>query len=320
MAKADIQPEMGLEEQSGSKAGRILLFAVPILFTVVLVGVLLTLLNPGTRNSVLETANKIPVVGSMLPKPTYTPEEKVAMQKEQQKASDEATIKQLKTQLEQKTSELNSTKQSQAKTQAEVESLKKQAADAKAAQEKAAAAAAQDPQEKPKPSDQVRQLAATYGAMSASKAAPILETLTNEEIAMIVNAMGTDQQSSILQKMTPDKAAKISIMLKNATSPQQLEQAANTARAAANKADKASAQKTNSTTGALNQTQLAQTFGTMDASSAAKLLAQMAKTNQAKVLTILKSVDDSARSSILSQMASTDSETAAALANKLIGS
>ncbi|OWR27846.1 kinesin [Saccharibacillus sp. O23] len=319
MAKTEVQPEMALEEGSGSKAGRILLFAVPILFTIVLVGVLLTLLNPSTRNSVLETANKIPVVGTMLPKPTYTPEQQAAMKKEQQKASDEATIKQLKTQLQQKTTELNAAKQKQASTQTEVDSLKKQVEDAKAAQKKAAAD--QQSKEKPKPSDQVRQLAATYAAMSASKAAPILETLTNEEIAMVLNAMGTEQQSAILQKMTADKAAKISIMLKNATSPQQLETAANAARAAADNADKASAQpQTNSTGGSLNQTQLAQTFSSMDAASAATLLAQMAKTNQAKVLTILKSVDDTTRSGILSQMAGTDSETAAALANKLIGS
>lgn len=320
MAKTEVQPEMALEEGSGSKAGRILLFAVPILFTIVLVGVLLTLLNPSTRNSVLETANKIPVVGAMLPKPTYTPEQQAAIKKAQQKASDEATIKQLKTQLEQKTAELNATKQKQASAQTEVDSLKKQAEDAKKAQEQAAASAAQQTKTDAKPSAQVRQLAATYGAMSASKAAPILETLTNEEIAMILNAMGTDQQSAVLQKMTPDKAAKISIMLKNAASPQALETAANAARAAADSADKASAQpQNNSAGGSLNQTQLAQTFSSMDASSAATLLSQMAKTNQAKVLTILKSVDDTTRSGILSQMAGTDSETAAALANKLIG-
>ncbi|EXG83133.1 MotE family protein [Saccharibacillus sacchari] len=317
MAKTGAEAEANLEEEpSGSKAGRILLFAAPVLFAIVLVGVLLTLLNPTARNSVLETANKIPVVGSMLPKPTYTPEQQAQRQEEKQAASAEATINQLKTQLEQKNTELKTAQKAQADTQTQVDALQKQVDDAKAQQEQTAAAA--EPEKDPGPSQQVKQLAQTYGSMSASKAAPILETLTDEEIAMILGAMSTEQRSGIMQKMTADKAAKVSIMLKSAASSEALETAANKARAAANNSEQP-AQAATSTTGSLNQDQLSQTFSSMDASSAATLLIQMAKTNQAKVLTILKSVDDSTRSSILSQMASTDSETAASLANKLIG-
>ncbi|NGZ75504.1 MotE family protein [Saccharibacillus alkalitolerans] len=317
MAKTQAEAEIGLEEESGSKAGRILLFAVPILFTVVLVGVLITLMNPNTRNSVLETANKVPVVGSLLPKPTYTPEQQAERQKEQQAASAEATIDKLKAQLEQKNTELKTAQQAQADTQAQVDSLQKKLDDTQAQQEEQQAAAAAAPEEKEGPSDQVKQLARTYGAMSASKAAPILDTLTKEEIAMILNAMSTEQKSAILQRMTADKAAEVSIMLKNASSAAKLESAANAARAAAASAEQP-AQKTTAN-GSLNQDQLSQTFSSMDASSASALLVQMSKTNQTKVLTILKSVDDSTRSNILSQMASTDSETAALLANKLIG-
>ena len=317
MAKTGAEAEANLEEEpSGSKAGRILLFAAPVLFAIVLVGVLLTLLNPTARNSVLETANKIPVVGSMLPKPTYTPEQQAQRQEEKQAASAEATINQLKTQLEQKNTELKTAQKAQADTQTQVDALQKQVDDAKAQQEQTAAAA--EPEKDPGPSQQVKQLAQTYGSMSASKAAPILETLTDEEIAMILGAMNTEQRSGIMQKMTADKAAKVSIMLKSAASSEALETAANKARAAANNSEQPT-QAATSTTGSLNQDQLSQTFSSMDASSAATLLIQMAKTNQAKVLTILKSVDDSTRSNILSQMASTDSETAASLANKLIG-
>ncbi|MEJ8302541.1 kinesin [Saccharibacillus sacchari] len=319
MAKTGAEAEVNLEEESsGSKAGRILLFAAPVLFAVVLVGVLLTLMNPTVRNSVLETANQIPVVGPMLPKPTYTPEQQAQRQEEKQAASAEATINQLKTQLEQKNTELKTAQKAQVDTQTKADALQKQLDDAKAQQEQTAAAAAAEPAKDPGPSQQVKQLAQTYGSMSASKAAPILETLTDEEIAMILGAMSTEQRSAIMQKMTADKAAKVSIMLKSATSAEALETAANKARAAADSAEQP-AQTATSTTGSLNQDQLSQTFSSMDAASAATLLIQMAKTNQAKVLTILKSVDDSTRSNILSQMASTDSETAASLANKLIG-
>ncbi|CAM3438719.1 MULTISPECIES: MotE family protein [Saccharibacillus] len=315
MAKAGAEADMNLEEGSGSKAGRILLFAVPILFTVVLVGALLALTNPNTRNTVLETANKVPLVGSMLPKPTYTPAQQAQKQEEKQAASAEATISELKTQLQQKTTELKTAQKAQADTQTKVDGLQKQLDAAAAAQ---TAKAAAEPAAEEGPSKQVKQLAQTYGSMSASKAAPILQTLTDAEIAMVLNAMGTEQRSGIMQKMTADKAAKVSIMLKNATSAKALEAAANTARTAADKASQPT-QAATSTAGSLNQDQLAQTFSSMDASSAATLLAQMAKTNQAKVLTILKSVDDTTRSGILSQMAGTDSETAASLANKLIG-
>ncbi|GGN90449.1 MotE family protein [Saccharibacillus kuerlensis] len=319
MAKTETQADMGLEEESGSKAGRILLFAVPILFAVVLVGVLLTVMNPNARNTVLETANQIPVVGSLLPKPTYTPEQQAQRKEEQQAASAEATINQLKTQLAQKNAELKTTQQAQTDTQTQLETLQKQLEETEAKQkEEAEAAAAAEPKAEDKPSDKVKQLAQTYGSMSASKAAPIIQTLTDEEMAMILNAMNTEQRSAILQKMTADKAAKVSIMLKNAASAAQLEKAANTARAAVSSSDQSS-QKTPSTSGSLNQDQLSQTFSSMDAASASALLTQMAKTNQAKVLTILKSVDDATRSNILSQMANTDSETAASLANKLIG-
>lgn len=317
MAKTGAGADVNLEEEpSGNKAGRILLFAAPVLFAVVLVGVLLTLMNPTVRNSVLETVNKIPVVGPMLPKPTYTPEQQAQKQEEKQAASAEATINQLKTQLEQKNTELKTAQKAQVDTQTQVDTLQKQVDDAKTQQEQTAAAA--EPEKDPGPSKQVKQLAQTYGSMSASKAAPILETLTDEEIAMVLGAMSTEQRSSIMQKMTADKAAKVSIMLKSATSAEALEKAADKARAAANNSEQP-AQTATSTTGSLNQDQLSQTFSSMDASSAAALLIQMAKTNQAKVLTILKSVDDSTRSNILSQMASTDSETAASLANKLIG-
>ncbi|MCQ4087190.1 MotE family protein [Saccharibacillus sp. JS10] len=314
MAKAGAEMNLEEEPSSGSKAGKILLFAAPVLFAVVLVGVLLTLMNPTVRNSVLETANKVPVVGSMLPKPTYTPEQQAQKQEEKQAASAEATINQLKTQLNQKNTELKTAQQAQVDTQTKAEDLQKQIDDMKAKQEATTAT------EKPEgPSTQVKQLAQTYGSMSASKAAPILETLTDEEIAMILGAMNTEQRSAVMQKMTADKAAKVSIMLKSAASPEALEVAANKARSAADRAA-TPAQTTTSTTGSLNQDQLSQTFSSMDASSASALLIQMAKTNQAKVITILKSVDDATRSNILSQMANTDSETAASLANRLIGS
>ncbi|WP_172194446.1 MotE family protein [Saccharibacillus qingshengii] len=313
MAKAGTEVELDLEQPSGSKAGRILLFAVPILFTVVLVGALLALSNPTTRNTVLETANKVPVVGSMFPKPTYTPEQQAQKKEEKQVESAEATINELKTQLTKKNTELKTVQQAQVDTQKKVDDLTKKLETAQAKPKDAAAE-----KEPEKPSDQVKQLAQTYGSMSASKAAPILETLTDAEIAMILNAMNTEQRSSIMQKMAADKAAKVSIMLKNASSPSKLEAAANTARAAADKAAQP-AQAASPSGASLNQDQLAQTFSSMEASSASTLLAQMAKTNQTKVLTILKSVDDTTRSNILSQMAGTDSETAASLANKLIG-
>lgn len=60
--------EMKTEEKESNYSGfeRFLFFATPILFTIVLVAVLLTLFNANWRNHVLSLAEQIPIVNEWI--------------------------------------------------------------------------------------------------------------------------------------------------------------------------------------------------------------------------------------------------------------
>ncbi len=96
---AENELDMDLEKESGGGFERFMFFLIPIVFTIVLVGVLLTLFNMDFRSEMISLGNKIPIVKNWIPEP----KDKVAKSKEaDQKAqsqSSEATIQQLKADL-----------------------------------------------------------------------------------------------------------------------------------------------------------------------------------------------------------------------------
>lgn len=66
--------QMELEDEgSAGKLERFLFLMIPIIFTLVLLGVLLTLFNMDIRNNVLAIANKIPVIEKWVPDPPPDP-------------------------------------------------------------------------------------------------------------------------------------------------------------------------------------------------------------------------------------------------------
>nr|WP_235440454.1 hypothetical protein [Paenibacillus sp. DMB20] len=84
------------KEESSGGFERILLFLIPIIFTIVLVAVLLTLFNVNVRNGMMDVANKIPIVKNWVPDPKLTPEEEKEKKLKDQEVSAEATIQELK--------------------------------------------------------------------------------------------------------------------------------------------------------------------------------------------------------------------------------
>ncbi|MFM9277316.1 MotE family protein [Paenibacillus jiagnxiensis] len=310
------QNEMELEKESPSGVERLLFFLIPIVFTIVLVVVLLTLFNTDFKNGLLKTADKIPLVKNWVPAPDLTPEEQKAADKKAQAESSGATIEKLKSELSRQEAELKQTAAAKAEQDKKVQELEAQLQNTKAEQEAAAAAAAaansgtdQDPYLK-----QIKNLSSMYETMSPSKAAPILSNLTNPEIVQLLTYMAPENQSKILAKMDPQKAAEITMDLKNATNSSDLKVAALQARLQKDE------QSAPAAAGAIDDKALGSTFASMNPAEGAKLILETYKISPEKALNILRTVDDATRSSLLGEMSKSNSAQTAKILNKLLAS
>jgi flagellar motility protein MotE (MotC chaperone) len=312
--------QMELEDEgSAGKFERVLFLMIPIIFTLVLLGVLLTLFNMDIRNNVLEIANKIPVVEKWVPEPAPDPDAVVETtdepqaESEEQAASSESTIKELKAQLAAQATQLKQAEEEKAAEATKAEALQKQIDGMKV--EAAAVAAAATEEEEDPYLKRVTELAKLYAGMKASKAAPILENLTTDEVVQIFSVMNNSSKTAIMEKMDPKKAADVSIKLKETTNSTDMAIAALQSRL---KQDEAAATTTVASAN-LDQEKLSQTFTSMPAADAATLLGSMYSISPDKVITILNTVSNSVRSSILGEMTKDDSALTAKIVNRLMG-
>lgn len=299
MASADV------EKEGYSGFERFLFFITPVLFTAVLLGVLLLMFNKEWRNSALELGNKIPVVKSILPEPDDgtvqdpTTDDALTVNNAKTKIDElnalltdrENTLKQATTQAEQDAKKIEA-------LQAELDQLKKESTD------DSITTAAYDAK--------IESLADMYAKMTPSKAGPILENMTVEEAALVLGAMGADQRSKVLERMTPKKAADVTMKLKDSDTVNDREIAALQARISELElggADDSSL---------LDSAELKNTFSAMAPDKAAALLLQMAGTSQSKALRILGVLDNASRSSVLAAMTDADKKATVALVSKLM--
>lgn len=307
--------EEDYESESGGGFARFLFFVTPIIFTIVLLSVLLTLFNVNFRNIMIDWGNKIPIVRDWIPdserkvadgnKDTNKEEE----EKKQQESTD-ATVKELKEQVAKQESDLKAANQ-QATEQAEkAKSLQTELDAERSIKEEAAQTEQQAAYQK-----EVKKLAQLYAQMSPKKAAAIIEKLTTDEALQMLSQMGNESKAAILEKMDEQKAADISIRLKDATTSEDLNIAALQSRLKREAEAEAEGTKVNA---GLTDAQLSATFSTMSADSAATLLLQTYKISPDKALKILNSIDDAARSNILASMTKTDEAEAAKILNKLV--
>ncbi|MEO2204065.1 kinesin [Paenibacillus pabuli] len=303
-----------IEKESGGGWEKFLMISIPIVFTVVLLGVLLTLFNVDIRNNMLELANKVPVVKDWVPDPVLDPEKEKLDESEKQVESAEATIEKLKSQVAAKETELQTAKEA-ASTEA------KKASDLQAkldeAEKAAEAAAAEVPESESDYQKQIKDLAKMYADMSPSKAAPILQNMTNEEMVLLLSAMQSTARTKVLEKMDPKTAADVTMMMKDAKPSGDLALDALQSRLKKETAATTTTSTTNSKN--LDKTQLSQTFSSMSASSGAKLLLETYKLSPDKTLTILNSVDDATRSQLLENMSTENSAETAKILNRLMG-
>lgn len=297
-----------VEKESAGGFERFLVLMIPIVFTIVLIGVLLVLFNMNMRNSFLEFANKIPVVQNWVPAPNLDPEQTKLQKSEDEIKSAEATIKELKSQLSAQETQLKQV--TEGKTQQEtvmkdlqeqIETLQNESTLAETPEETV------DVYQK-----EIDELAKMYGNMSPSKAAPIIQSLEKEEMVLVFNSMKSDKQTAIIEKMTPKIAAEVTMMMKDNKSADELRAAALEARKKKdNEADDLELE-------IKNKTELKQTFANMTPKNAADLLFETYKISPDKALKILKDIDDKTRSAILDKMSSGDKVTTAKILNKLM--
>ncbi|MCW3792194.1 DUF4088 family protein [Paenibacillus sp. LS1] len=309
-----VKDDSDMEKESGGGWEKFLMISIPIVFTVVLLGVLLTLFNVDIRNNLFEFANKIPVVKEWVPDPVLDPEKEKLEKSEQQVESAEATIEKLKSQVTAKETELKAAQEATTTEAKKATDLQKKLDDAEKAAETATAATPETESDYQK---QIKDLAKMYADMSPSKAAPILQNMTNEEMVLLLNAMQSSARTKVLEKMDPKTAADVTMMMKDAKPSGDLALDALQSRLKKETAATSSAATTTSKN--LDKNQLSQTFASMSASSGAKLLLETYKLSPDKTLTILNSVDDATRSQLLENMSSEDSVETAKILNRLMG-
>ncbi|GAB7053981.1 MULTISPECIES: MotE family protein [unclassified Paenibacillus] len=281
-------------------------FLIPFVFTAVLLGVLMTIFGYDVMSNAVRTVSKIPVINSILPI-TNAEEGNQDPQQTQGEAvpGQEPTAANYAEQLEQKEQEL---KQAEAALQQRDQTIKDLQLKNSGLEEQIKTKTISEDEY----TAQIQQLAGMYAKMSPSKAAPILENLTKNELVLVLGMMKPDERVKVLERMDPAKAAEASILLKDQTSVRDTQIAALQERL--NQSVSATSQADTH----LSKDDLGSTFANMTPKSAATVLIEMQKSNPDKVLSILKSMDSMGRSRVLSAVSEQSKETAALLSARLV--
>lgn len=292
------------EKQGYSGLERMMFLMTPVLFAVVLLGVLYTLFNNDFRNKMLEAGQSVPFLKDVLPEPdaaggslddealrNANMSAKIADLQVQLSAieSELAEANQMKTELEQQVADLKKDNSS-LKTQTEEQLLEDEQYEAK-----------------------IQELSSMFSKITPSKAAPILQSMTMEEMVLVFANMRADDRVRIMEKMNPQTAADAAMMLKDNVTAKDMQIAALQSRL-----DSQKSADTKQVSSVLDQEQLGATFAAMDAQSAAELLIKMVDVSPSKVLRILNAVDDTTRSAILAEMSGINETTTAQLMAKLM--
>jgi flagellar motility protein MotE (MotC chaperone) len=282
-------------------------FFIPLVFTSVLLGVLLSIFDYNVKNSLLKIANEIPGVKAIVPDPqqaepnpkTIASEQVAAKQKQ---LTDEVTA--LNGKIADQDAALKKADSTSSEKDQNIKDLQAKIADL---EQQLKGKTQTDDEYK----QQIQQLAAVYAQMTSSKSAPILENLTLQERALIMSQMKTADRVNIFSKMDPKIAAVTSVELKDMVPLKDREIAALQERLKVNEPADAKAPEK------LSKEDLSATIASMAPKSAAALLVEMMKSKPDQVVTILANMDASARSQILSAISDISKESAVTLTTKL---
>lgn len=302
-------PELETEKSYGWFE-RFLFYTLPVLFTLLLTGVLLTVFGYDVMNEMLRFGNKIPVVSNVLPeaKPSDTELREAIKQaaevNEGEKTYSEAevlalqaTLEEKQTLLEQLNAEAKGKDEQIAKLTEEVKQLRAQLDDVTQNDEEYGAS--------------IQSLADVYANMTPSKAAPVMESLTLNERVLVLSRMKQDEQIAILEKMDPKIAAETSIRLKDIMPAKDLQIAALQDRLQQSTGAKSAAG------GMLTKTEVSDTFAKMAPDSAAAVLLEMSNSNMTQVVNILRLMEPAARASVLNSLTGLSEKQTAKITAKL---
>lgn len=298
MEKSDVE-----KHAYGALERFLYIFLLPVLFTLVLVGALLTLFDYDVKGALTDIGRSIPIVKSFMPEKenglattagtTLLLEEQMA-NLEGELAAKDAEIATLRSQLLEKEEAFHA-------LEANVEQL--------------VLSQEQILQNREEYRAQLKALANMYTGMSASRAAAILERMTLPELVLILYEMSTEDRGTILARMDPEKAASASLELKDMTESNwaEYEQKARESRGSADAAGSPAS------AGSLSAEELAGTFAAMAPDRAATILLELKKQNSNRAVTVLAAMSEQARSRVLAAISETSPEEAAAFADALGG-
>jgi len=294
------------EKQESSFIEKAVFIITPILFVIVLLGLLVTFLDVDIRNKALEIGQDIPVVRNVLPAPSTTA---VNSDDEMKKDKYSERIVELETQLATLQNELNAAQQKTIEQEQTIATL----------QEKSETISEEPVTEPAAITDEqytarIQELASMFANMTPSKAAPIVQSMTLEEMALLFGNMRADDRVRIMEKMTPKTAADVTMLLKDSETAKDLEIAALQSRVQLLQSENEQESSTNE----VSDADLAATFSAMEPSAAADMLLKMMDVSSSKVLRILKVTGSTARSAILEEMTAINETTAALLVTRLM--
>ncbi len=291
---------------------------LPTLFTLILVGIILTFMKVDVITPILEVANKIPYVEKVIPDPKKEPEDDFILYENTfQNKSDSSTnteeLAQLLAQESEKYQQEINDKESiileleseLAATDSRIENLESEINKLLLEEQEAASI------EQIKKNKEIAQM---YSAMTASKAAPILSNMENDEVVQILSEMDSKKMSQILAKMDPQKAAELTVLLKQINTEDIASDEALQARILELEEQLKVAKDAKSETQS-DLLEIVKSFEVMDPTAAAGIIEKMwTDKNNKQALAILKNLGSQPRSRILANMGK---ETAALVTSEL---
>ena len=296
--------ETGTEKQSYNGFERFMFLMIPILFVVVLLGVLFAIFDVEFRNKALQVGNSVPILREVLPEPKISENSMDDDAIRNKKMSEK--IEELETELAAVKAELAAANATASNQEEAVKGLEDENAQLKQLTE-------QELLEAEQYTAKIEELASMFSKMTPSKAAPIVQNMNIDEIVLLFASMRSDDRVKIMEKMDPRIAAEATVKLKDNVEVKDLQIAALQARV-----NEQAGEKETTVSSTLNQEQLSATFETMDAKSAGEMLLKMKDISPSKVIRILNSVSDTARSGILSEMSKKDEAATATIVTKLL--
>ncbi|MFD2670101.1 MotE family protein [Marinicrinis sediminis] len=279
------------------------LFLIPIVFTSILTVVLLSMFNYNVMNSLLRVADSIPLVNMIVPDPATNADEEQPDGVDGDPVTTDAGPEQLAMQIAELETKISNSRDVITRKDSEIEKLREQI-------EKLQEDLATKQQTDEEYQTRISNLAQVYADMTASKAAAIMENLTTPELVLILNQMGSDDQSRILEKMNPVIAAEASIQMKDEVTAKDQQIAALQARLDIQEGALTPETK-------FSMEELGQTFANMSTKSAASVLMEMYASDPNKVINILRVMNVGSRSEILDEIADESKTTAAEISRKL---